>query len=265
VRRLARAAAALLGVFLVAGASAEDAVLKEIGYDQKLGARLSRDLRFRDAEGQEIYLGTLFQKRPAVLALVYYECPMLCTLILNGLVRSLKAVPLVPGRDFDVVAVSINPAETPELAAAKKEIVLRQYGKWESGEGWHFLTGDEPSIRALADAVGFRYKYDPATRQYAHASGILVVAPGGKVSRYFLGVEYAPRDLRLALVESGFGRVGTFADQVMLFCYQYDPAHGRYTLAVMNLVRAAGLLTLLVLGGAVARMALAERRKRRKG
>jgi protein SCO1/2 len=264
VRRFPRtAAAALLAALLASAASAEDPVLKEIGYDQKLGARISRDLRFRDSEGREIYLGTLFQKRPAILALVYYECPMLCTLVLNGLVRSLKAVPLEPGKDFDVVAVSIHPAETPELAAAKKEIVLRQYGKWESGEGWHFLTGDEPSIRALAETVGFRYKYDEASHQYAHPSGVLVVAPGGKVSRYFFGVEYAPRDLRLALVESGFGRIGTLADQIMLFCYHYDPSRGRYTFAVMNLVRAAGLLTLLVLGGAVARMALAERRRRR--
>jgi protein SCO1/2 len=181
-----------------------------------------------------------------ILALVYYQCPMLCTQILNGLVMSLRAMSLESGRDFEVVSVSIDPTEQPELAARKKVEYVRRYAK--SPAGWHFLTGAEPEIKQLARSVGFRYAYDPNTGQYAHASAIMVLTPAGRLSKYFYGIEYAPRDLRLGLVEASAHKIGSPVDQLLLFCYHYDPHTGKYSAIVMNIVRLAGALTLLIFG-----------------
>ncbi len=218
--------------------------LRDVGLDQKLNAQVPLDLTFRDEAGRELPLSSYFGTRPVILALVYYQCPMLCTQILNGLVISLRGMSLESGRDFEVVSVSIDPTEAPELAARKKAEYLRRYAK--SPLGWHFLTGAEPQIKELARAAGFRYAYDPKTKQFAHASAIMVLTPTGKLSRYFYGIEYPPRDLRLGLVEASANKIGTPVDQLLLYCYHYDPGTGKYSAIVMNIVRLAGALTLLI-------------------
>jgi len=220
--------------------------LRNVTLEQRLNQQIPLDLSFRDDTGRQTPLASYFSGKPVILALVYYQCPMLCTQILNGLVISLRGMSLESGRDFDFVAVSIDPTETPDLAARKKAEYLRRYAK--SSAGWHFLTGAEPQIRQLADAVGFRYAYDPHTKQYAHASAIMVLTPGGRLSRYFYGIEYAPRDLRLGLVEASENKIGSAADQILLYCYHYDPSTGKYSAIVMNIVRLAGALTLAVFG-----------------
>jgi protein SCO1/2 len=223
--------------------------LSGVGIDQRLNAQVPLNLTFRDEAGRSVPLSTFFQsKKPVVLALVYYRCPMLCTQILNGLESSLKAVSFNPGQDFEVVSVSFDPKDTPETAAAKKQMYLRRYGRPNTANGWHFLTGDETNIRALTDAVGYQYKYDPATDQFAHASGVMVVTPDGHLSRYFYGVEYAPRDLRLGLVEASQNKIGTPVDQMLLFCFHYDPATGKYGAVAMNMVRFAGAAFALIAG-----------------
>lgn len=219
--------------------------LRNIGLDQNLNAQIPLNLIFRDDSGRELPLSSYFGSRPVVLALVYYQCPMLCTQVLNGMVMSLRGMSLESGRDFDVVTVSIDPTEMPDLAAKKKAEYLRRYSKGTAG--WHFLTGAEPQIKELAHAVGFRYAYDPKTKQYAHASAIMVVTPTGKLSRYFYGIEYAPRDLRLGLVEASENKIGSPVDQILLYCYHYDPNTGKYSAIVMNIVRLAGVLMLLIL------------------
>ncbi len=219
-----------------------------IGFDQRLGEELPLDAVFVDEAGREVRLGTYFGSRPVILALVYYECPMLCTLVLDGLARSLKAVDFDPGTDFDVVVVSFDPGETPEMAAAAKRKTVSRYGRLDTAAAWHFLTGDGSSIDRLTEAAGFRYRYFEETDEYSHAGGVVLVTAEGKISRYAFGIEYAPRDLRLALVEASENRIGTAVDQLLLFCFHYDPATGKYSAAVMNLVRAGGILTLLALG-----------------
>lgn len=221
--------------------------LRGVGLDQKLNSKVPLSLTFRDESGRAVLLGDYFHRRPVILSLVYYECPMLCTQILSGLVRSLRAVSLNPGRDFEVIAVSINPSESPGLAAGKRRVYLDRYARAGTEEGWHFLTGEEAPIRALAGAVGFRYTYDPLTRQYAHASGIMIITPDGTVARYYYGIDYSPRDVRLGLVEASAGKVGNAVDQLLLFCYHYDPASGKYGAAVMNSLRAAGVSTVIAL------------------
>jgi protein SCO1/2 len=223
--------------------------LAAVGIDQKLDRQVPLDLTFRDEAGRSVPLSAFFSgKKPVVLALVYYQCPMLCTLILNGVESSLKGVSLNPGQDFEVLSVSFDPKDTPELAASKKQMYLRRYGRPGTANGWHFLTGNEASIKALTDAVGFRYRYDPPTRQFAHASGITVLTPQGRISRYLYGVEYAPRDLRLALVEASENRIGNPVDQILLFCYHYDPATGKYGAIAINFVRFAGVAFTLICG-----------------
>jgi protein SCO1 len=215
--------------------------LEGVGIDQNLDAQVPLNLMFRDEAGRTLPLSTYFQnKKPVILTLVYYECPMLCTQILNGLESSLKVLSFNPGRDFEVVSVSIDPTDSPELAASKKQMLLKRYNRPNTANGWHLLTGDETSVRALADAVGFHYRYDPQTHQYAHASAIMILTPEGRVSRYFYGVEYAPRDVRLGLVEASRNKIGGPADQILLFCYHYDPATGKYGAMVMRIVRLAG-------------------------
>jgi protein SCO1 len=222
--------------------------LRDVGFDQRLDELVPLDLTFRDEEGQEVRLGDLGQGRPILLSLAYYECPMLCTLVLNGMTSSLSAITLDPGTDFEVVVVSFDAREGAALAKEKRQVYVDRYGRPGTEHGWHFLTGTEEQIGALTAAVGFRYRYDAAADQFAHPSGIVLLTPEGRISRYLFGTDFVPRDLRLGLLESSAGKIGTITDAVMLFCYHYDPATGRYTVAVRNLLRAAGLLTVVTLG-----------------
>jgi protein SCO1/2 len=223
--------------------------LAGVGIDQKLNQQIPLDLIFKDETGGQVPLSTYFQPgKPVLLALVYYRCPMLCTQILNGVAGSLKAVNFNPGQDFEIVSVSFDPKDTTEIAAAKKQLYTRRYGRPNTANGWHLLTGDEANIKALTEAVGFHYKYDAGTDQFAHASGIMLVTPEGRLSRYFYGVEYAPRDVRLGLVEASQNKIGTPVDQILLFCFHYDPSTGKYGAVVTNLVRFAGAAFTLVCG-----------------
>ena len=217
----------------------------DIGFDQRLGEEAPLDLAFRDESGKTVRLGDYFNHKPVILALVYYQCPLLCNQVLNGLTDSLKALPFDVGKEFEIVTVSFNPRETAELAAAKKETYTRDYGRAGATAGWHFLTGDPKPIEALTRAVGFRYAYDPMLNQYAHAAGIVVLTPQGKVARYFYGLEYEPRDLRFGLIEAAEERIGSLTDQALLLCYQYDPKTGKYGATVMKSLRLGGLVTLL--------------------
>ena len=215
--------------------------LQGVGIDQKLDQQIPLNLTFRDEYGKTVPLSTYFHdNKPVIIAPVYYRCPMLCTQILNGLESSLKVVTFNAGQDFEVIALSFDPKDTPEIAAAKKAGYLRRYNRPGSANGWHFLTGDEANIKALTDAIGFHYKYDPKTDQFAHASGVMIATPDGRLSRYFYGVEYSPRDMRLGLVEASQRKIGTPVDAVLLFCFHYDPATGKYGAVAMNMVRFAG-------------------------
>ncbi len=220
-----------------------------VGIDQKLDEQVPLNTMLKDEAGRDVPLSTYFSKgKPVLLVPVYYRCPMLCTQILTGVESTLKAVTFDPGKDFEVVAVSIDPKDTPELAAAKKQTYLHRYARPNTANGWHFLTGSEANVRPLMDAIGYHYKYDPKTDQYAHASGIMVLTPDGRVSRYFYGVEYAPRDVRLGLVEASQNKIGSPVDAVLLFCFHYDPATGKYGAIAMNLLRASAALFALIGG-----------------
>lgn len=221
--------------------------LKDIGIQQRLGAQAPLDATFQDETGATVRLGDIAPQRPAILALVYYTCPMLCNQILTGLVSGLRPLSLVPGRDFDVIAVSINPEETPQDASGKRDFYVRRYSRARDAAGWHFLTGTEPEIRRLANAVGFHYRYDPRTKMFVHASGVMVLTPDRKVARYLYGVEYQPKDLKLGLVEASGHRIGSPVDEILLFCYHYDPSSGKYSLTVIKLLRAAALLIMFVI------------------
>ena len=223
-------------------------LLREVGIDQKLDAQVPLDLNFRDESGRSVMLGEYFGKKPVVMALVYYQCPMLCTQVLNGLASALQVLKFDAGREFSVVLVSIDPKETPALAAAKKKTYLERYQRSGAATGWHFLTGEQGAIERLARATGFRYALDPKTGQYAHAAAIMVLTPQGRIAQYYNGIEYPPRDLRLGLVEASQNRIGTLADRVLLYCYHYDPAKGRYGAVTMNILRLAAVATLLVMG-----------------
>jgi protein SCO1 len=229
--------------------TAVPAQLKDVTFEQRLDTRLPLDAPFRDESGRQVRLGDYFGTRPVVLAFVYYSCPMLCTQVLNGMSSAVKGMPFTVGTDFDVVYVSFDPRDTPETAAAKKAAQLDDYRQASTARGWHYLTGDEASIRRVTDAAGFSYRWDEASGQYAHVSGVLVATPDGRLSRYFYGVEYSPKELRMAIVESSEGRVGSVVDQLLLYCYHYDPATGRYGAAAMNLVRLGGAVTLALLVG----------------
>ncbi len=227
------------------------AMVKGVGIDQNLNAQVPLELTFKDETGKTVRLGSYFGRKPVVLALVYYECPMLCDMVLNGLTHSMEQISLNLGSDFDVVTVSFNPHETWQLAAAKKGNYVEKYNRSGAIQGWHFLTGEEANIKKLADTAGFHYKYDPITKQYAHASGIMVLTPEGKISRYFYGIEYKPKDLRLGLVEASQDKIGNFADQVLLFCFHYDPTTGKYGLIIANVMRVAASASVLALGGLI--------------
>jgi protein SCO1/2 len=229
-------------------AASRPRILTDIGFDQRLGDTIPLDAAFRDESGRTVRLGDYFGSRPVVLSLAYYECPMLCTVTLNGLASALDVLTFAPGREFEVVTVSFEPKETPALAAAKKAVYLRRYRRPGAEKAWHFLTGDAESIRRLTQAVGFRYAWDETTKQYAHASGVMVLTSDGRLARYLYGVEYAPKDLRLAIFEAAQGKILSPVDQLLLYCYHYDPDQGRYGTTVMRILRVAGVLTVVGLG-----------------
>ncbi len=223
-------------------------LLKQVRIDQKLNDTIPLDLAFRDEHGKTVELAQYFGSKPVILTLVYYSCPMLCTQVLNGLDRSLENIPPTIGKDFNVVTVSIDPTEKPVLAEAKQELYTGMYERPGAAKGWHFLTGDEPQIKQLADAVGFRYAYDPQSKQFAHAAAIMILTPDGRISRYFYGVAYPERDMRLALLDASSGKVGSPIDAVLLYCYHYDPHTGKYGLLISRVIQLSGALTVL-LGG----------------
>jgi protein SCO1/2 len=228
-------------------ANAKPGLLNKIGIDQRLNERIPLDLMFKDETGRDVRLGEFFGRRPVVLALVYYECPMLCTQVLNGAVSALSILKFDVGKEFDVVAVSINPKETPGLAAQKKRAYLERYKRPQTAAGWHFLTGEEQNIQKLAAAVGFRYAYDEQIQQYAHGAGIEILTPQGVLSKYFYGIEFSPRDLRFGLIEASDERIGTAIDTALMLCYHYDPATGKYGAAAIDAIRIGGVATLLAL------------------
>lgn len=233
--------------------NSQPAVLGKVGIDQRLNTQLPLNLAFTDDAGRPVALGSYFGKRPAILALVYYQCPMLCSEELNGLVSALEMVKYVPGKDFDVIVVSIDPSEGTDLAAAKKRTYLVRYGHPETAAGWHFLTGTQPNIDALTQAVGFRYVRIPGPdgrlTQFAHASAIQIVTPEGKLAQYYMGVEYSPKDLLLGLNEASSNRIGSPVDNILTYCYHYDPQTNRHSLIVSRVVQMGGLLTMVLLGG----------------
>jgi protein SCO1/2 len=237
--------------------------LDKIGIDQRLDEQVPMDLVFQDERGNDVRLGDLFGDKPVLLTLVYYECPMLCTEILNGVLRSLNALSFNVGEEFNIITVSFDPDETPTLALTKKRLYVDRYGRPGAEAGWHFLTGDEESIRRLTDAVGFRYTYVPARDQYAHASGITILTPTGKVSRYFYGIEYPTRDLRLGLVEAAANKIGTAVDQILLLCFHYDPTTGKYGMVIMNVIRLVGFATVAALAAFVVPGWIRDRRRAR--
>lgn len=223
-------------------------VLDQVEIEQKLDAQLPLDLSFVDETGSKVTLGDFFSEKPVVLVLAYYECPMLCTMVLNGTLRSINVIDeLDVGKDFDIVAVSIDPEETPELARQKRDLYRDKYRREGSEGGWHFLVGDEASIDRLTDAVGFRYAYDEETGQYAHGSAIMVATPEGRMAKYLYGIDYDPRTLRLALVEASQGKIGTLVDQVILYCFNYNPLEGKYSLAIMAVLKLAAGATALAI------------------
>jgi len=222
--------------------------LDKVQIEQKLGSMLPLETVFKDEAGGQQALGTFFKDKPVIMAFVYYECPMLCTLVLNGLVKALRVMKLEVGKDFEVVLISIDPGETPELAKQKKEVYTKIYKREGAEQGWHFLTGDEPAIQVATDAAGFRYVYDEKADQYAHASAVMILTPEGRMARYYYGIEYSPRDLRFGLVEASQNRIGTFIDQILLYCFHYDAATGKYSLMIMRVLRTLGLMTILLMG-----------------
>ncbi len=223
-------------------------VMSEVGIDQRLNEQIPLDLPFRDEQGRVVRLSEYFGSKPVIVSLVYYQCPMLCTQVLNGMVETFRTLNFVAGKEFEIVTVSIDPAEGPDLAREKKDQYVEEYGRDGVARGWHFLTGDQTSISRLAQAVGFRYVYDPRSKQFAHAAGIMVATPSGKLARYLYGIEYGARDLRFALMEAAHNRIGSPVDKILLLCYHYDPTTGKYGLLVSNLLKAGGILSVVILG-----------------
>lgn len=233
----------------------------EVGIDQHLNEQVPLDLTFRDETGKTVQLRDYFGEKPVILSLAYYDCPMLCSLVINGLIRTLRTLSFSAGKEFNILTISFNPKETPQLAAIKRQTSLQSYSRHGTEAGWHFLTGEEDAIQKLTRAVGFRYQYDEKVNQYAHASGIMVLTPQGKISKYFYGIEYAPRDVRLGLVEASAGKIGSPVDQFLLLCFHYDPATGKYGVLITTVLRVGGVVTLLALG---AFMLISFRRDRRQ-
>lgn len=236
-------------------------LITQVEFDQKLNEQVPLELPFTDSTGQQVRLGDYFGEKPVILSLGYYECPMLCSLVRNGLFQSLQELDFSIGEEFEVIIVSIDPAETPEIAETKRRVSITEYGRSVSGEGWNFLVGEEESIRKLAAAIGFSYAYDANIDEYVHPSGIVVLTPKGKIAKYFYGIDYPARDLRLGLVEAAANKIGSPVDQFLLMCYHYDPVSGEYTLFIMNIIRMVGLTTILVIGGGLFFMLRRERHK----
>jgi protein SCO1 len=251
----------VLGVSPVQAQTELPPALRQVGFDQRLDAQVPLDLEFKDEAGRTIKLGDYFGSKPVILVLAYFRCPMLCTQVLNGLVRALLDIPFNVGKEFNVVTVSFDPRETPAMAAAKKKTYLERYARPSAEAGWHFLTGEQESIDHLTRAVGFRYTYDARNDQFAHASGIMILTPSGRISRYFYDINYSPRDVRLGLVEASANRIGSPVDQILLYCFHYDPAEGKYGAVVMNFVRLGGVLTVAAIGTFLFIMWRQERRK----
>jgi protein SCO1 len=228
------------------------AIFDQVGIEQKLNQQVPLDLTFADESGQPVQLRKYFGSKPVILTLVYYQCPMLCSQVLNGMTGALNGITRFNiGRDFDIVTVSFDPRDKPADAATMKKRLIDRYRRPGSSAGWHFLTGKEDQIKALASAVGFRYAWDPEIQQFAHASTIMLLTPEGKLAQYYFGIEYAPRDIQLGLVEASKGQIGNVVDQFILYCYHYDPARGKYGAVVLNIMRISALATVLVLGGFV--------------
>jgi protein SCO1 len=232
-------------------ASVRPPYLENVGIDQRLEAQVPADLAFLDDSGRAVKLGDYFGQKPLILTLVYYNCPMLCGETLAGLTGALKAVKFDIGKEFDIVTVSFNPTETPAIAAAKKQDYVKRYGRAGAASGWHFLTGSAASINALTKAVGFQYQYDPRINQYAHATAIMVLTPEGRISRYFYGVDFPPKDLRMGLVEASESKIGNAVDAVLLYCYHYNPETGKYGAVVNNMLRLGGAVTIVLLVGMI--------------
>jgi protein SCO1/2 len=234
-------------------------VLQNVGFEPQLNAHLPLDLAFRDETGRDVQLRQYFTQKPVLLALVYYGCPMLCNQTEQGVVGALRMLAFNPGRDYEVVFVSFDPRESPDMAAQKKESAMAHFRRPETASGWHFLTGSKESIDALTNGANFRYSFDEKSNLFAHAAGIMLLTPDGRISRYFYGVEYPARDVRLGLVDASAGKIGTPVDRALLFCYQYDPTTARYSASILKIIRLAGILTILAL---VAGMLIFRRRDR---
>jgi protein SCO1 len=232
-----------------ANIGARPELLKDVSIDQRLDQQVPLDLRFRDEHGKQVVLNQYFSDKPVVLSLVYYTCPMLCTDELNGLDRALKAIPMTVGKDFNVLTVSIDPSDTAVMAEAKQTLYTSMYGRPEGAAGWHFLTGEDSQIKALASAVGYHYAYDPESKQFAHAAAVMVLTPDGRLSRYFYGINYPSRDIRLGIEDASGGKIGSAVDAVLLFCYHYDPHTGKYGLIVSRAIQIGAGLTILFIGG----------------
>lgn len=243
------------------GKPASENPFANIGLDQRLNTQIPLNLQFRDQNGKAVQLEEYFGEKPVILSFAYYDCPMLCTLVINGLIRTLRTMSLSAGTDFNIVTISINHRDTTAAAALKRQTSLQSYSRKGAENGWSFLTGDEATIQQITQAVGFRYAYDEQSKQYQHPSGIMVLTPDGKLSRYFYGVEYAPRDVRLGLVEASAGKIGSPVDQVLLLCFHYDPTTGKYGLVITRALQLSGLMTVLVLGSF---MLISLRRDRRE-
>ncbi len=219
------------------------AFLKQVEFKQRLNNQVPVDLRFTDDRGENVTLIECMNGRPTIFVLAYYRCPMLCNQVLNGVARTVQGIDFQPGRDIEIVVVSFDPTDVAELAAAKKQAVVHAFDHDADGKGWHFLVGDAKSVAAVAESVGFQYQFDSITNQFAHASGIVVLTPRGRVSKYFYGIDYPTRDVRLGLVEASAGEIGSPVDELLLYCFHYDPLTGRYGLAIMRVIRAGGVLT----------------------
>ena len=237
-------------------------MIHEIGIDQKLDQQVPLNIEFKNEAGQIVKLGDYFGSKPVILNLVYFRCPMLCSFVLDGIVKAFKPLKFTAGQEFQIITVSIDPKDMPADAAVRKEKILKEYNKPGVENGWHFLTGTQASIDALANAVGFRYVFDSKSGQYAHAGGIMVATPQGKLARYFYGIEYAPRDLRFALIEASHNKIGSFTDQLLLLCFHYDPMTGKYGLLIMNILRLAGFSTAGLAALAIILMLRHERRSK---
>lgn len=246
-------------------ASARPPELKHVGIEQRLNQQIPPGLEFRDEAGKQVRLGQYFGQGPVILNFVYFHCPMLCGQVLQGLTGALRAIGYTAGRDFTVLTVSFDPHETPKMAAAKRKAVLATYGRPEAEKGWHFLTGSSASVAALTQAAGFQYQYNAQDNQYAHPTAILMLTPAGKIAQYYYGIEYAPRDLRLGLVEASQGQIGTLTDEALLYCYRYNPRTGTYSAIIGRVLRISGAVWLAMVGAFLVVMFRTEPKKRVQG